>query len=178
MFRVFDSLNLLGDLVKVTPSSKVVGDMALFMAANGLSAQQVAERAGELSFPTSVKSLLRGELGQTPGGFPPALQRAVLRGEPPIDGRPGAGLAPVDWEATRTELETKAGGAVREVDVLSYALYPEVTLDYLRHRRRFHRVDLLPTPAFLFGLQVEEDLTVEIEPGKALDVRLLNISKP
>ena len=179
VLRAYRGANqLLGDLIKVTPSSKVVGDLALFMVTNNLSAEALSDRVDEISVPASVHAFLRGDLGQPHGGFPKKLQQAVLKNERPLRGRPGAELPSVDWEQLRAELIKKHGGPVREVDVLSYALYPTVTLGYLSHRRDFHRVERIPTPAFLYGLREEEEIEVEIESGKILYVKLVTISKP
>ena len=169
---------LFGDIVKVTPSSKVTGDLALFMVANNLTADDLREGPGDLSLPASVHGFFRGELGQPYEGFPEKLQKAVLKGEEPLQERPGAKLKPIDFEALHAELVEEHGGAVRDVDVVSYSLYPKVTLDYLMHRREYHRVEKIPTPAFLFGLRQEEGIEVELEQGKILYVMLISISKP
>ena len=139
---------LFGDIIKVTPTSKVVGDMALFMVSNDLSPEAVAEPGREVAFPASVVELFRGEIGQPPGGFPAALQAKILKGQAPLTERPGAVLAPADLAAERAELERKLRRKASDRDLAAYLMYPGVFLDYAKHRRQFGPVHVVPTPAF------------------------------
>ncbi|MCC6877743.1 MAG: pyruvate carboxylase [Sandaracinaceae bacterium] len=169
--RAYSQANmLLGDIIKVTPSSKVAGDLAQFMVQNDLDAKAVLERADELSFPTSVVEFFEGRLGQPYGGFPEPLRTKVLRGRPPITGRPGATLPDIDLAKLRLELAQEHEGAyeIRDVDVLTAALYPAVFRDYLRLRAEHGDVSVLPTRAFLAPLEIGEELRVDIERGKTL----------
>jgi pyruvate carboxylase len=166
---------IFGDIVKVTPSSKVVGDMALFMVTNGLSAMDVLSGGKKLNFPKSVVEMMQGAIGIPEGGWPKVLQRIVLdsAGAEPIKGRYGAKLPPADLAKTRKELDPKMVGEMRDVDVLSYLLYPQVFLDYQKHVRHYDNTSVLPTPAFFYGLQSGEEISVEIEPGKTLIIKFL-----
>ncbi|MGE0787263.1 MAG: pyruvate carboxylase [Sandaracinaceae bacterium] len=164
---------LLGDVIKVTPSSKVVGDLAQFMVQNDLTAEDVRKKAETLSFPSSVVEFFEGRLGQPLGGFPSPLREQILRGREPIDGRPGATLPPFDLGALKKELETEhAPYEMRDVDVMSAALYPAVFREYREHRSKFSDVSRLPTYAFLAPLAVGEELQVDIERGKTLVLSL------
>jgi len=169
---------LFGDIVKVTPSSKVVGDMAIFMTANGLTAQDVLERGESLAFPESVKELMKGLLGQSPGGFPADIQRVVLKGEEPLTGRPNEHLAPInfdeDFEKFRQQYPQNEGFT----DYLSYQMYPKVYDEYYKAREEFGEVSIIPTPAFLYGLKENEEILIEIAEGKNILVRLLFKSEP
>jgi pyruvate carboxylase len=170
--RTYADVNqLFGDIVKVTPTSKVVGDMALFMVANDLTPQEVAHPEKEIAFPESVISLFKGELGFPPEGFPKALEAKVLKGEPPLAGRVGHFLPAVDLEAKRHEAEQAVGRQISDTDLASYLMYPKVFKDYAEHRRQYSDVSLLPTSAFFYGLQDNEEVAVEIDRGKALVVR-------
>jgi pyruvate carboxylase len=169
---------LLGDLVKVTPSSKVVGDFALFMTSNGLNIQDVVERAGELSFPESVKSFFRGDLGQPHGGFPAELQKAVLRGEEPYTCRPNEHLAPIALEEEFADFQREYGEEYQYTDYLSSKLYPAVFQDFYEFQQRYGEVRALPTPAFFYGMQSGEEILVDIDRGKTLMVRLVYVTDP
>jgi pyruvate carboxylase len=162
---------LFGDIVKVTPTSKVVGDMALFMVANDLKPEEVSDPAKEIAFPDSVISLFKGELGFPPEGFPKDLQAKVLKGEKPLSGRAGDFLAPVDLEAKRKELEMVIDRQAGETDLASYLMYPKVFRDYAEHRREFGDVSLLPTSSFFYGLRDRDEIAVDIDKGKTLIVR-------
>ncbi|MGB3464595.1 MAG: pyruvate carboxylase [Cyclobacteriaceae bacterium] len=164
--------NLFGDLVKVTPSSKVVGDMALYMTANGLSPADVLNNKS-LSFPESVISLFRGELGQPHGGFPEEVSRAILKGEKPFTDRPNAHLEPIDFEKEIGEFQKEFDQYCNELDFLSYKLYPKVFKDFYEKNRKFGVVWRLPTPAFLYGLKDNEEIYVEIGQGKAIIIKKL-----
>ena len=166
---------LFGDIVKVTPTSKVVGDMALFMLTNGLTIEDVRDPDREIAFPDSVIAMLRGELGQPPGGWPPELQRKALKGEEPITERPGALLPPADLEGERRALAERTGRSVDNRMLLSHLLYPEVLADYLAHDEEYGPVTVLPTPVFFDGLREGAEVSVELERGKTLVIRLLAI---
>ena len=172
---------LFGNIVKVTPSSKVVGDMALFMVSHNLTPEDVIDPEKEVAFPDSVVSFFRGDLGQPVGGFPEKLQAKVLRGEAPLSERPGASLPPVDFGKIRKELAETFGRAAEDVsdkDIAAYVLYPKVFLDFASHRRDFGDTSLLSTPVFFYGPEVGEELSVEIDAGKRLIIRLLAVSDP
>jgi pyruvate carboxylase len=164
---------MFGDIVKVTPSSKVVGDMALMMVAQGLTRQQVEDPDVEVAFPDSVIDMLRGNLGQPPGGWPLALQKKALKGEAPITVRPGSLVAAVDLEETRLRLSKDLNGrSIDDEDLNGYLMYPKVFLDYMGRHRIYGPVRTLPTPVFFYGMQAGEEISVEIDPGKTLEIRL------
>jgi pyruvate carboxylase len=167
--------HLFGDIVKVTPSSKVVGDMALFMVTNGLSAQDVLDPARKLNFPKSVVEMMQGAIGFPPGGWPKVLQKIILdsAGAKAVSGRAGAKLPKADFATVKKELTAKLKRDVREQDVLSYLLYPQVFLDYHKHFDLFDNTSVLPTSAFFYGMQSGDEINVEIESGKTLIVRYL-----
>ena len=165
--------DLFGDIVKVTPSSKVVGDMALMMVSQNLTPADVLDPEREIAFPTSVVEMLAGDLGQPPGGWPPALQAKALKGEKPIEGRPGALLPPTDLGAARVEAEKLVGRALSEDDLASYLMYPKVFVEFAGTVRRFGPVSVLPTPVFFYGMQPGDEIAVEIEPGKTLVILLV-----
>ncbi|XP_070180622.1 pyruvate carboxylase, mitochondrial-like isoform X2 [Littorina saxatilis] len=164
---------LLGDLPKVTPSSKVVGDLAQFMVQNKLTSELVEEKAAELSFPSSVVEFFQGALGEPPGGYPEPLRTKVLKGVKPIDGRPGASLEPLDFGALKEELEKNHNIQIRDLDVVSAALYPKVMTEYLEFRNMYGPVDCLDTKTFLFGPKTAAEIEVSIEKGKTLVIKTL-----
>jgi pyruvate carboxylase len=171
---------VLGDIVKVTPSSKVVGDLALFMVTNGLSADDLVSGRASLSFPRSVVEMVQGLLGEPKGGWPEAFRDAVLKSAraTPIHGRPGATLPPVDFARAATELAAKAKlPEPSEEDVLSYVLYPEVFMAFAAHRRQYGDTSVIPTANFFYGLQPGEEIAVEIEEGKTLIIRFLTVGQ-
>ncbi|MDQ3033857.1 MAG: pyruvate carboxylase [Myxococcota bacterium] len=171
--RAYKEANLLlGDIIKVTPSSKVVGDLAQFMVQNDLDAKMVEEQADTLSFPTSVVEFLEGRLGQPYGGFPEPLRTKVLRGRAPIDVRPGAQMEPLDFDALRASLVEEHGEIIRDHDVMSAAMYPQVWNEYRRFRTKNGDVSVLPTRYFLAALSKGEELMFDIERGKTLVVVL------
>jgi pyruvate carboxylase len=175
----YAEVNLLfGDLVKITPTSTAVADMALSMVANGLSRDDVLDPARDLAFPKSVVALFRGEVGIPPEGFPADLQRKVLKGQPAIYGRAAASLPPVDLAAQRRELEAALRRPVSERELSSWLLFPALFVEYARHRDRFGDVSALPTPAFLYGLREGEDIEVEMAPGKRHVIGLLARTEP
>jgi pyruvate carboxylase len=169
---------LFGDIVKVTPTSKVVGDMALYMLTSGLSAQDVLDPDTELAFPASVVSFFRGDIGQPPGGFPRELQAKVLKGEQPLSTRPGAVLPPADLDGQRRALEKRVSRRVSECELSSYLLYPEVFVDYATYRKTYGDVSVLPTPVFFYGMRTDEEIAVDIERGKTLIIRMLAVGDP
>jgi pyruvate carboxylase len=169
---------LFGDIVKVTPSSKVVGDMALFMVQNKLTEEDVLTRGATLDFPDSVVELFEGYLGQPYGGFPEELQRVILKGKKPLEVRPGELLEDVDFKAVRDELFKELGRPVTSFDVIAYALYPKVFMDYTKTVELYGNLSVLDTPTFLYGLRLGEEIEVEIETGKTLMVKLISIGQP
>ncbi len=176
--RAYAEVNrLFGDIPKVTPSSKVVGDMAIWMVKQKLDGPAVLARAGDLTFPESVIDYMRGSLGQPPGGFPEPLRSKVLKGAAVIEGRPGATLPPFDWAGAKREMETLAGMEVQRRDIVSFALYPKVMREYMEHRALHGDTSVLSTPTFFYGLRVGEEAWIDIEPGKTLIVKLLSIGE-
>ncbi len=168
-----DVNQMFGDIVKVTPSSKVVGDMALMMVSQNLSRQDVESADTELAFPDSVVDMMRGNLGQPPGGFPHNIVSKVLKTETPSTTRPGAHLEPVDMEATRQELSQELDGFnVDDEDLNGYLMYPKVFLDYMGRHRIYGPVRALPTNTFFYGMEPGEQISAEIDPGKTLEIRL------
>ncbi|GHE00732.1 pyruvate carboxylase [Defluviimonas sp. 20V17] len=164
---------MFGDIVKVTPSSKVVGDMALMMVSQGLTRAQVEDPAVEVSFPDSVVEMMKGLLGQPEGGWPSAIQKKVLKGQAPLTERPGKYAEPVDMEATRATLSKELDGfRIDDEDLNGYLMYPKVFLDYMGRHRIYGPVRTLPTHAFFYGMEPGEEITAEIDPGKTLEIRL------
>ncbi|HRO11793.1 pyruvate carboxylase, partial [Amaricoccus sp.] len=170
---------MFGDIVKVTPSSKVVGDMALVMVAQNLTRAQVEDPQTEVAFPESVVDMMKGNLGQPPGGWPAALQSKVLKGEPPMTGRPGAVMPPADLDALRTEARklTREGEAIDDEDFNGYLMYPKVFSDYFNRHRDYGPVRTLPTPVYFYGMQPGQEISVEIDPGKTIEVRLQTVGE-
>ena len=169
---------MFGDIVKVTPSSKVVGDMALFMTSNNLTKEDVILRGSTLAFPESVKEMMRGDLGLNPGGFPSAIQNLILKGEKPNDKNPNEYLAPIDFDKEFAYFKQKFGEYVDELDFLSWQLYPKVYEDFYHHYEEFGAVRNLSTPAFFYGLEHNEEILVEIDKGKSILVQFLNVTEP
>ncbi|MDY0397669.1 MAG: pyruvate carboxylase [Desulfuromonas thiophila] len=169
--------DMFGDLVKVTPSSKIVGDMAMFMVQNNLQPEDVMQRGQELTFPQGVVDFFKGMLGQPHGGFPKELQKIILKDEEPFTHRPGEFLEPVDFSARKKELENKLGHPVKDRDVTSAVLYPAVFEEFDNHRQRFSDTSVLSTPLYFYGLDVGDEASIEIESGKTLIVRLTAIGK-
>lgn len=177
--RMYRAVNdMLGDIVKVTPSSKVVGDMALMMVAQDLTVADVLDPTREIAFPASVIEMMRGDLGQPPGGFPPAIQAKILKGEAPIDVRPGALLPPADLVSMRAEAQAKCGQPLTDEEFASYLLYPKVFTDFASLSRRYGPLGALPTPVFFYGMKPGDEISVEIERGKSLVIRLQAIGEP
>jgi pyruvate carboxylase len=171
---------LFGDIVKVTPSSKVVGDMTLFLMANELQPNDILklDEEHDLSLPNSVVEMFSGTLGVPPGGWPIKLRKIILRGTPPLKGRPGASLPPADFTEAANSLEKEIGHAVGREDLLSSLLYPEVFAKFDKFRQTYSDVSVLPTTAFFYGLTSGEEITVELEPGKTLIIKFLTTSEP
>jgi pyruvate carboxylase len=170
--------DLFGDIIKVTPSSKVVGDLALMMVSQNLSPADVINPDKDVAFPSSVVEMLRGELGQPAGGWPPVLQRKVLHGETPITARPGSLLPPADLAAERAQATKKIGRHLSETEFVAYVMYPKVFADYAATARKYGPVSALPTHVFFYGMQPGDEITVEIERGKALVVLLQTVGEP
>jgi pyruvate carboxylase len=169
---------MFGDIIKVTPTSKVVGDLALYMVANDLTPADVADPAREISFPESVVEFFHGDLGQPAGGFPPALQRKVLKGREPLTVRPGEILPDADLDAARADVEARIGRSVSDEELASYLLYPKVFIDFAEHRRKYGDVSVLPTPAFFYGADPDEEIAIDIDPGRTLIIRCLAVGDP
>jgi pyruvate carboxylase len=167
---------MFGDIVKVTPTSKVVGDMALMMVTSGLTREAVADPAVEIAFPESVVQLFRGDLGQPLGGFPIDLQKKILGGQTPLTVRPGELLPAADLGAERKSAEAKIGRAITEVELASYLMYPKVFTDYAADRAQFGDVSTLPTSVFFYGMQAGQEINVDLERGKTLIVRFVTTS--
>ncbi len=164
---------MFGDIVKVTPSSKVVGDLTLTMITGNLTPEEVQDPDKEIAFPESVISFFRGELGQPPGGFPKALQNKILKDEKPITVRPGSLMEDVDLDATRKEVEQKIGRHISDFELGSHLMYPQVFADYADHLRQFGDVSKIPTQDFFYGMEPGGEIAVEMERGKALVIRFL-----
>ncbi|MEL7011705.1 MAG: pyruvate carboxylase [Pseudomonadota bacterium] len=169
---------MFGDIVKVTPSSKVVGDMALMMVSQGLSRDDVEDPEKDVVFPDSVVDMMRGNLGQPPGGWPDAIQKKILKDEAPSTERPGKHLKPIDLEATRKDVTDQLEGkSVDDEDLSGYLMYPKVFLDYMGRHRIYGPVRTLPTKTFFYGMQPGDEISVEIDPGKTMEIRLQAIGE-
>jgi pyruvate carboxylase len=173
---MYRRVNLLfGDIVKVTPSSKVVGDMAIFLVKSDLQPEDVLEKGKDLAFPESVVGMFKGMLGQPHQGWPEDLQKVILKGEEPITSRPGELLEPTDLEAVRRAAAEKMGQPISDTMLVSWLLYPSVTADLIRHQQEFYDSSVVPTPNFFYGLEPGLEYPIEIERGKILITRLLNV---
>ncbi|MGP4083027.1 pyruvate carboxylase [Pseudalkalibacillus sp. R45] len=170
--------DLFGDIVKVTPSSKVVGDMALYMVQNDLTEDDIFEKGQTLDFPDSVVEMFQGYLGQPYQGFPRELQQIILKGRDPLNARPGEMLEPVDFKELQDILYHKLNRPVTSHDLISYALYPKVYLDREQMIDQFGDISVLDTPTFLYGMRLGEEVEVEIEQGKTLILKLVSIGEP
>ncbi|MER9346626.1 pyruvate carboxylase [Mesorhizobium sp. M0227] len=174
--QTYHDVNLMfGDIVKVTPSSKVVGDMALMMVSQDLTVADVENPDKDIAFPDSVVSMLRGDLGQSPGGWPAALQGKALKGDKPITVRPGSLLKPADLKANRKEIEEKLERKLSEFEFASWLMYPKVFTDFAGAQETYGPVSVLPTPTYFYGMKPEDEIFVDIEKGKTLVVRCLAI---
>src|SRR5262249_50729559 len=179
--RTYAEVNMaFGDIVKVTPSSKVVGDMAIFLVSHGMTVREF-KRLGpdhDLTIPNSVIEMFSGSLGEPDGGWPKKLQSIILRGAKPQRGRPGARLKPVDLAEAAATVEKKVGSKPSPADVLSYLMYPDVFVKFARARNAYGVVDVLPTSEFFFGMQTGEEIAVTLEPGKTLVIKFLTVGEP
>ena len=169
---------LFGDLVKVTPSSKVVGDMAMFMTANNYTEDDILSKGASIDFPDSVKALFRGNLGQAHGGFPVELQKMVLKEEQAFVERPNAHLAPIDFEKEFKVFQDEFSEFCDELDFISYKLYPKVFREFYEHHEKFNAVQHLPTVPFFYGLKQNKETIVEIANGKSILIRYISSSVP
>jgi len=170
----------LGDIVKVTPSSKAVGDLAIFLVNHNMTAAQF-EKLGpdhNLTLPASVIEMLSGALGEPEGGWPKRLQKAILKGAKPQRGRPGAHLTPIDFKETAATLARKIGHEPSTDEVLSFVMYPDVFLKFAKARQSYGNVEVLPTPQFYYGMDKGEEIAVELEAGKALVIKFLTVGEP
>jgi pyruvate carboxylase len=176
--QAYHDVNLMfGDIVKVTPSSKVVGDMALMMVSQDVTVADVENPAKDIAFPDSVVSMLRGDLGQSPGGWPEVLQKKALKGGKPITVRPGSLLPPADLDRERAALEEKLGRDAGEFEFASSLMYPKVFADFAAAIAEYGPVSVLPTPVYFYGMQAEDEILVDIERGKTLVIRCLAIGE-
>lgn len=173
-----DVNQLFGDIVKVTPTSKSVGDMALFMVANDLTAVDIMDKSRELAFPASVIDLIGGMMGQPPGGFPEEIKKIVLKDKEGLTDRPGASLPPADWDQGKKEVAGLLGRDPSNAEVVSYLLYPKVFSDFAKDQQKYSDLSPLPTPVFFFGQEPGEEFAVEIEKGKTLIIKFLTVSEP
>ncbi|MES0025193.1 MULTISPECIES: pyruvate carboxylase [unclassified Mesorhizobium] len=174
--QAYHDVNLMfGDIVKVTPSSKVVGDMALMMVSQDLTVADVENPAKDIAFPDSVVSMLRGDLGQSPGGWPAKLQKKALKESKPITERPGSLLKPADLKASRKEIEQKLERKLSEYEFASWLMYPKVFTDFAAAQETYGPVSVLPTPTYFYGMKSEDEIFLDIEKGKTLVVRCLAI---
>ena len=179
--RTYADVNMaFGDIVKVTPSSKVVGDMAIFLVNHNMTMEGFGRLTPEhtLTLPTSVIEMFMGSLGEPEGGWPEKLQKIILRGAKPQKGRQGASLPKIDLDETAAALEKKIGRKPARDEVLSYLMYPEVFLKYARARQSYGDVDVLPTPQFYYGMERGEEVAAELEPGKTLAIKFLALGEP
>jgi pyruvate carboxylase len=170
-----DANDMFGDIVKVTPSSKVVGDMALMMVSQGLKPSDILEPGREVAFPQSVLEMLRGDLGQPFGGWPEAVVKKALKDEPPGSARPGSLLPAADLEAERTTAAARCGRAIDDRDLASYLMYPKVFTDFCASSRKYGPVAALPTDVFFYGMKPSDEIAVDLERGKTVVVRLQTI---
>ncbi|CDQ19881.1 pyruvate carboxylase [Halobacillus karajensis] len=170
--------DMFGDIVKVTPSSKIVGDMALYMVQNDLNEDDIYEKGESLDFPDSVVEFFQGYLGQPYGGFPAELQRIILKGREPISVRPGELLEPVDFNNLKETLFHSLNRQVTSFDMISYALYPKVFMDHHKFCEQYGDMSVLDTPTFFYGMRLGEEIEVEIEQGKTLIVKLVSVGEP
>jgi len=173
--RYADVNEMFGDIVKVTPSSKVVGDLAQYMVANNISKEDIFTKGDQISFPESVVSFFMGEIGQPEGGFPQELQRIILKGKQPLTERAGKNLPALDLEKDFKDFKKQFGDDLPYTTYLSYKFYPKVTEDFLQMYRKYGDVAVVPTRYFFYGMKPGEETTIQIAPGKTLLVRLQSI---
>lgn len=171
--------DLFGDITKVTPSSKVVGDMAMFLTTKGIKPSDVTGlKPGSVDFPQSVVGFLKGDLGQPENGFPSELQKVVLNGAEATTKRPGELAKPVDLDQTREEIKGIINREPTEDDLYSYLMYPDVYQDFQISLQTYDKLSPLPTPSFFYGLNVGQEVSVQIGPGKTLFIKLISIGEP
>lgn len=173
-----DVNELFGDIVKVTPSSKVVGDLAQYMVSNGYSKEDILEKGESISFPQSVKDFFKGDLGQPYGGFPQALQKLILKDEKPYTELPNAHLKPIDFEKEIKEFHKKFDSTLTELDLLSYKFYPKVFEEYYKHFQAYGNVSVIPTLEFFYGMKNGQEVIIEIEHGKNIIAKLEYVGEP
>jgi len=177
--QVYADVNqLLGDIVKVTPTSKAVGDLALFLISNDMSADDVLSSDREISYPQSVLDLLSGRMGQVDGGFPKDVQKRILKDEEPLTKRAGETMDDADFEAAKEKIKPWLEHDPSQREALSYILYPQVYEEFTRHQRDYIDTSVLSTPSFFYGLEPGEEIAVEIEKGKTLIIRFLAVGEP
>jgi pyruvate carboxylase len=169
---------MFGDIIKVTPSSKVVGDMALMMVSSGLSRAEIEDPERDVAFPDSVVGFFHGDLGQPPGGFPEALQKKVLKGKKPLTERPGAKLKDVDLEAERKTASEATDTEIDDLRLASYLMYPKVFTDFMAAQEMYGPTEVLPTRTYFYGVEPGEELLVELDRGVTLVIRYLGRSEP
>ena len=169
-----------GDIVKVTPSSKVVGDMALFLIQHGMTVHEFENLPPDhsLNIPNSVVEMFEGALGEPEGGWPKKIAGVILRGRKPRRGRAGARLAPIDFDETRAVIEKKTGHKPGETELMSYVMYPDVFLKFAKARASYGDLSVLPSPVFFYGMQKDQEMAVDLEPGKTLVVKFLAVGDP
>jgi len=172
-----DVNELFGDIVKVTPSSKVVGDMALMMVSQDLSVDDVMDTSKEVAFPTSVVSLMKGELSQPAGGWPSAVQKRILKDEEPITNRAGELLPQTNLDLDKKQIEEELGEDISNFQYASYLMYPKVFRDFFTIQNEYGPTSQLPTPVYFYGLKTGDEIFVELERGKTLVVRCLAFSE-
>jgi len=179
--RMYADVNrAFGDIVKVTPSSKVVGDLALFLIQHGISVHEFENLPADhsLNIPNSVVEMFEGSLGEPEGGWPKKIARVILRGGKPRRGRPGARLAPANFDETRALIDKKTGAKPSDTDLMSYLMYPDVYTKFAKARASYGDLTVLPTPPFFYGMNIGDEIAVELEPGKTLVVKLLAVGEP
>jgi pyruvate carboxylase len=177
--RTYAQVNhMFGDIIKVTPTSKVVGDMALMMVTSGLSPEDVMNSDREIGFPESAVQLFGGQMGQAYGGFPEELQKKILKGRKPLTNRPGEVLLPVDLTQARDDAESKVGRKISDEELASFLMYPDVFVEYAKVRRTYGNISVLPTPAFFYGMETNDEISVDLERGVTLVIRFLAVGDP
>ena len=177
--RMYADVNqMLGDIVKVTPTSKAVGDLVLFLVANNITTDEMLGGERELAYPQSVIDLLDGSMGLPKGGFPVKVRKRILGKRKPVRGRPGNLLPPADFEQTAAEVRRFLRREPKRREVVSYLLYPEVYQQFVGHQQQYSDTSVLPTPVFFFGMEVDEEIAVEIESGKTLIIKLITVGEP
>jgi pyruvate carboxylase len=177
--RTYAQVNhMFGDIIKVTPTSKVVGDMALMMVTSGLAPDDVMSPDREIAFPESVVQLFGGDMGQAYGGFPEELQKKILKGRAPLTKRPGEVLPSIDLTKAHSDADGKVGRRISDQELASYLMYPDVFVDYAKVRRTYGNISVLPTPAFFYGMETNDEISVDLERGVSLVIRFLAVGDP